>query len=245
MVIEPPNVDPASLPPLAHGVRASNWLSPDVWNLSLAGTRTAIELLAQVEHTVSPRDLDIERLANGPVQEWPGMFLSGFMATVAQGAILRRGGRVGYGVPPHETRRVSPEAAAQTLRAADREIAFETIRRRVAPHAASRLACLYAADDSTTGRNWIGRILRTDRFVIPVVARHVVRVSRCDARWLDRWLDVGDRAAVSYWRGEPEADAPPWEYLVEGQLVCTEEEALERIRAFVRQHRMWPLPPVR
>ena len=236
---EPPNVDPASLPPLAHGVRASNSHAPDAWNFSLAGTRSAIELLARAEGTASPRDLDIERLTNGPVQQWPGMFMSGFMVAVWQATILRGGGQIGYGVPPRETRWVPEESAAQTLRAADREIAFEACRRRVAPHAASRLGCIWAAEDTLAARNWIGRMLGADTFVVPVVVRHAVRVSRCDARWLDRWLDLGEPAAEGYWSGTQEGEEPRWEYLIEGQIACSDEEVLERISTFVRQHGMF------
>jgi hypothetical protein len=215
-------------------VRADDWHWDDVWNFHLEGTKTALELVALSEGARSPRDIPIELLRDGPLDAWPAMFLSPFLGCVRQGIVVRRGGVLGYGVPPYETRWLSSSDAAMTLRAADRELLLESVRREVAPNAASRLSCVWASEDTLAGRNWIRSMFSEPLFIVPVEVRHPVRWTRCDARWLES-LEASDEQAVeSYWEGVS-TDEPLWEYLIEGQIACTDEDDLERIRAFVQE----------
>ena len=86
-----------------HGVRADDDHWTDAWNFSLAGTRGSIGLPNTAEGQLTAYTVDLGVLA-GPPQDWPPMFLSGFMVTLRLSAIVRAGGRIGWGVPPYPTR---------------------------------------------------------------------------------------------------------------------------------------------
>src|SRR4051794_34418487 len=150
-----------------HGVRADDDHWTDAWNFSLAGTRGSIGLLNAAESHATPYRVDLRVLA-GPPQDWPPMFLSGFMTTLRLGAIVRAGGRIGCGVPPYLTRWAPYEVQDRVLRNANRELALEAERRRQAPDAPSRLCCLWLAEDTRKGRNWVQAMMGVRSFVMQV-----------------------------------------------------------------------------
>ena len=143
---------------LIHSLRADeeHWI--DVWNFSLAGTRSSIGLADRAQALVTPCEVDLAVLS-GPPQDWPPMFLSGFLVTVRLGAMVREGLRLGRGVWPYPTRWATGEGEQRILANADREIALERGRRLHAPTAPSRLCCLWLAEDTTEERHWVGRMM--------------------------------------------------------------------------------------
>jgi hypothetical protein len=234
----PPNVDSAGLPSLAHGVRADGVHWTEVWNFSLAGTRSSIEMGAALESQPSLRDAPIEVLHHRP-RDWPRTFMSPFAVLVWQGSMSRAGMRIGMGVAPYETRWYSEQQVAQIVAAADREVLLEERRRRVSPHASSRLTCIWAAEDTTSGRNFIQRLMGPHAFVLSVEVLAAIRVSKCDARWLDEAALGSVEAADQYWNGSPMGDHALWEYLIDGTIGAREPEDVERMTYWARSN----IPP--
>jgi hypothetical protein len=164
------------------------------------------------------------------------MFLSGFMSTVWQAAIVRNGWQLGRGAPPYTTKWAPPEHIERALRATDRELALEEGRRRHAPGSASRLSCLWLAEDSQAGRTWVQHIVGPEAFVLRVRVSVPAAMARHDGRWLDRvHEEPGDADAVEgYWSREPlDSSDPLWEYLVEGAITFADEAELKRLREFI------------
>lgn len=168
-----------------HGVRADDDHWTDAWNFSLQGTRGSIGLINAAEAHTAPYDVELAVLA-GPPQNWPPMFLSGFLVTLRLGAVVRAGGQIGRGVPPYPTKRATSESEARVLRAADRELALEAGRREHAPSAPSRLCCLWLAEDTVKGRAWVQEMVGPRSFIMQVRVTTEFVSCRCDARWLDR-----------------------------------------------------------
>ena len=218
-----------------HGVRADDEHWPDVWNFSLAGTRGSVGLLNAVEGQTLPGEADLEVLRGAP-SAWPGMFMSGFLVVVWQGAIVRTGLRLGRGVPPYRTRWVTEEQANAILRATDRELALEAGRRKHSASAPSRLSCLWLAEATANGRNWVHRIMGANSFVMDVRISICHSMARCDARWLERVHEHPDdvEAVRGYWSGRAFGEQPTWEYLLEGQIAGSDSVEIERLREFVR-----------
>jgi hypothetical protein len=217
-----------------HGVRADDEHWTDTWNFSLAGTRSSIGLLNAVESHTTPYDVDLSVLA-GSGDDWPPMFMSGFMVTVRLGAILRAGGRIGHGVPPYTTKWATDEWQERVLRAADRELALEAGRRKCEPSAPSRLGCIWLAENTLRGRSWVQQMLGPESFLMEVNITHAVALRRCDGHWLDRvHADPSDEDAIAgYSSGEQQKADPLWEYLLEGQIQAADTNELQRLRDFI------------
>lgn len=218
-----------------HGVRADDYHWTDAWNFSLVGTRGSIGLLNLAEGHLTPYGVDLDVLAGSP-NDWPPMFLSGFMVTLRLSAIVRSGGRIGRGVPPYPTRWATDEMQERILRNGNREFALEAGRRRHAPSAPSRLCCLWLAEDTVQGRNWVQAMIGPQSFVMQVRKTIEFASFQSDARWLDRvHADPADTEAVAgYWSGSALGEGPLWEHLLEGQIASSDHEELERLREFIR-----------
>jgi len=219
-------------PKFVHGLRVDDDHWPDLWNFSLAGTRSSIGLANALQFAETPYDVDLTVL-EGPPELWPNLFLSGFMVTLRLGAIVRAGGKIGWGIDPYPTTWASPEQCQAVLRAADRELALEAGRRRYAAAAPSRLCCLWLAEATAKGRNWVGQMLGRDSFVLEVSVAIQLNWFRADARWLDAIADDSEAAIAGYWSGGAHAADPLWEYLLEGQIFATDAEDLALIRGYI------------
>lgn len=224
-----PNVSFDEIPPLVHGLRADSVHWTECWNFGLAGTRSSTEMVGTAEGWPSLREVPLDALRTRPDQ-WPATALSPFAMLVWQGAMVHAGMVLGMGVQPYETRWYSPEQTELIVRHADRELAFEAVRRDVAPHTASRLTCIWAAEDTLDGRNFVQGIMGHSSFVMPVSIVFALRVSRCDARWLDRWQRGDGDAAIGYWSGKPTDDGPLWEYLIDGTIRADDPEDADRVK---------------
>jgi hypothetical protein len=217
-----------------HGVRADDDHWADAWNFSLGGTRASIGLLNAVESHPTPYDVDLSVLAGSP-DEWPPMFLSGFMVTLRLGAIVRAGGRIGRGMAPYTTKWATPESQERVKQATERELALEAGRRKHARSAPSRLCCIWLAEDTIRGRAWVQKIVGPQSFMMNVRITRALTLCRCDARWLDRVHaePSGEEAVAGYWSGQPYDAAPLWEHLLEGQIEATDTDQLQRLREFI------------
>ncbi len=214
---------------LIHGIRADGVHWTDCWNFSLAGTRTSVEVIAAIEGTPSLRDAPMDVLRERPTQV-PATFLSPFASLVFQGAMLRAGMRLGYGSPPFQTRWFSDKDEQRTLLRSDRELLFEEVRRTASPDKPSRLACIWAAENTTAGRNYVEGLMGRQSFVVEVEVVVMIRVAKCDAHWLDHWQNAGVDAAGGYRSGQPMNEDPLWEYLIEGSIRATDPDDVARIR---------------
>jgi hypothetical protein len=194
-----------------HGVSATaDFLA--CWNMHLAGTLTSSDFVAQVESGAgtSVREVPIDELRSG----WPSVGMP--LQPRLLGVLTAR--QVG-----------SPELVTW----ANRELDLEATRRRYARDAASRLACIWLADDSVEGRNNVSSLKGHQAFIVPVRIVACTRFTRVDARWLEGDLDESVRQG--YWSGAARDGANPlWEYLVEGSIACADEADLERLRDWVR-----------
>ena len=237
-----PSIDPSDVPDLFHGIRADSAHWHEVWNFSLAGTRTAIASTASVYGLATLGEVPLDDLRQRP-EAFPGTFVSGFGATVMQAAMIRAGMNVGIGVPPYETRWYSDEVRDRIIHNADRELIFEQVRRAVAPDASSRLSCIWAVEDTWRGRAWVERMMGVESFTFSARLVTAVRVSRCDARWLDATSDLRQDAARGYWSGDVMGSDPLWEYLIEGVIQARNAEDVQRAKHWAVANYPKPSPP--
>jgi hypothetical protein len=195
------------------------------WNFHLSGSLASLDFLNAVEFSrVSIRELPIEDLRRADFSE---RAFSSRMIAIRQAAAVREGGLIGEGVEPHRTHLFDHIETERVVRLADLELRLEEMRREFAPEAPSRIACLYLAEDSVTGRNMVWRLKGRDAFLMRVRVANAERVFRADPRWLD---EPWEQARIErYWAGDSEGDSPLWEYLLDGQIEATDPSELERL----------------
>jgi len=214
----------SQLPPLIHGFAAEDWLA--CWNIQRAGTLVSLDFANEVEfRKPGLRDVAMEDLQRGSVSAGA---LAPRVLLLWQAALIRNGGWIGEGVPPYRTRKTSAEESERVVRQADVELRMEEARRDLAPSAPSRIGCLYLAEDSAPGRTMVSRLKGHDAFLMRVRVKHCLRIARADSQWLDG--QPGDEEIAGYWRGKPRTGDPVWEYLLDGEIECSDEEELNRLR---------------
>jgi len=106
------------------------------------------------------------------------------------------------------------------LKTAKVELRFEEVRRMIAPEAASRLCCLYLAEDNKAGRSLVKSMLGRQVKILKVRIPAYIRLTKADPKWFERyWNEENDEYIKNYWLGEPSgSNTPAWEYLVEGMI---------------------------
>lgn len=222
-----------------HGVRADDVHWTDVWNFSLAGTRSSIGLVALSMGCPHPTTLSIDMLRGDP-RVWPDMPLSAFLVAIRMGGLIRAEVPTGMGVPPYPTHWHSRDQMAQTLGTANREIVLEEARRSYAPDAPSRLCCLWLAENTLPARNWVQGMTGTMSFLVEVKVTLLASMCRVDAQWLSLLVaddHTDEEALQGYWSGHPRPDREPlWEFLLEGQITATDAGELARLQAFIKDY---------
>jgi hypothetical protein len=123
------------------------------------------------------------------------------------------------------------EERERILRIADRELMYEEVRREVASESASRLACIWLAEDNVEGRNLVWQLKGNGAFVLSVRVLAAARWTRVDARWLEG--DPSKDEIRGYWSGGAKGENPLWEFLLEGTIACIDDEELVRLRQHV------------
>ena len=117
----------------------------------------------------------------------------------------------------------------QIVKFGQAEIDFERRRREIAPNAASRLSCLYMADDDEFGRNHLQRMLGYNIHILRVRVPLAIRVSKCDTKWFDEYCDSQDIKCIdNYWKDiSMNPKYPTWEYLVDGMIEANDPGGME------------------
>jgi hypothetical protein len=207
-----------------HGIAAGDWLP--CWNMHLQGTLFSFDFANEVEFQGSAvRDISIPDLCRGAFNE---VALSSRMILLWQAACIRAGGWFGEGVPP-ATRIASVRDSERVVRQADREIRLEIGRRVLVPSAPSRIACLYLAEATASGRTMVSKMKGGDIYLMTVEITAALRRMRVDSRWLEGDpLEVDQ--IIGYWSGLPRYEAPAWEYLLDGAISCTNQDELARLK---------------
>lgn len=219
------------LPELVHAFRADDWQA--CWNMHLQGTLCSPDLPNGKEFDgPSVRDIPLDGLRTGAFHGLP-IAVSRRMQSLWGAAIIRAGGWIGEGAPPYPTRWASKEKAAALVAEADQELLLEEARRKHAPDAPSRLGCLWLAEDTPAGRTMVSRIKGHDAFVMKVEIVAAERLMRVDAHWLGGDLD--ETGAAAYWSGRVREEQPLWEYLLDGQIRCTDPDEFARLRGWGRE----------
>ncbi len=112
------------------------------------------------------------------------------------------------------------------------EVEFEIIRREINPKAASRLSCIWIAEDSQQTRDYLKTILGNNRYIMDVEIIHNRRLTKADATWFDKYCyDNRSEFIENYWNGIP-SEEPMWEYLLEGILQVGTKNQYNYIKDF-------------
>jgi len=114
----------------------------------------------------------------------------------------------------------------------DIELAFEEVRRYIAPQAVSRLACIWVAENTSIGQAHIRKMLGFNTLILKVKIPAATGVSKVDTSWFDLYCtDSKQEYIEKYWQGaELDPKVPKWEYLVDGVIEVNDPEGLEKIR---------------
>lgn len=146
---------------------------------------------------------------------------------------IRAGGKLGIGI--ENTVWFDEDQYTRILRFDELEKAFEKRRRSIAPNSASRLGCIWVADDSAEGCAMLNKIFE-GAYILKVEIVAALRVTRADSRWVDAYAYEKSKNQIhidAYWNGEKFPDeGESWEYLVEGRIGATDETQVQ----YVREH---------
>lgn len=214
-----------------HGVDLSN--DYPCWNLSLSGKLHSPDFLAAIDPGVHAchqniRDTDIQLIEQGCTPQ--GAYTPRGIWCIHASQRIRVGEYARW--KDSGSAHFSESEANEIMKMARVEIAFERCRREVAPQAASRLSCLYLADDDEFGRRHLQRMLGVTIHILRVNVPLAIRVSKCDTNWFDKyWNDEDTDYIDKYWSGECAcAQHPTWEYLVDGIVEANDSLGMEYLR---------------
>lgn len=142
-------------------------------------------------------------------------------------SIIRSGGHLFKGlIKPTQ---LAPEEEAEILERSDIELKFEETRRQVNPNAASRLSCIFVADNDENIKRMFGR--NPNISILEVSIPSAIRFTKVDVRWYEEYCRNHDEKYIeNYWNGSPFSDGTnTWEYLVDGVVKVKNQERLQHI----------------
>jgi hypothetical protein len=172
----------------------------------------------------SLRDVDLGLLKNA---DQINAFISPRAGTVIQGNWARRGFKLGIGV--NDPKWYPDDVSKRFQHISDLELDFERVRREIRPQSASRLCCIYLAEDSDDGRVMLNKMFGTQRFIASVKIDFLLRLTRSDSCWVDRYSkEKVPEFIKNYWLGL-ETEDPRIEYLLEGTISLENKEDYEII----------------
>jgi hypothetical protein len=111
------------------------------------------------------------------------------------------------------------------------ELEFEEARRRISPESASRLDCLYVADNRETIRQMFS--YDSSLIILKVHIAEALRFSKADYKWVEKYYtDKNPLYLEKYWLSLPyDNGANNWEYLVDGVIMVDDPEGIETLCA--------------
>lgn len=211
-----------------HAVDPDDFMA--VYGLCFIKRLTSAEYGPRSADGRSIRDVPLDELARIPYQ---GTLSPRAGWYVWAAAVIRGGGHVGVGVEPYPTRWAPKESEEHILRIGDMELAFEKVRRAVAPDAPSRLSCLWVADDSPVTRAGLERMFGGRRRILKVNVLQAVRLFKADHAWIDNYTATADPSAIeSYWKSIPHPSHEFWEYLLDGGIALDPSEDTPELAKF-------------
>ena len=225
-----------------HGVDLNNGYP--CWNLSLSGTLHAPDFVAAIDPGVhechrSIRETSIELIEQGHTP--PGAYTPRGIWFIQAAAQIRTGAYKEWSAA--SASHFSNSDAGRIAKMGAVETAFERRRREIAPEAASRLSCLYLADDDKFGRAHLRRMLGANIHILRVNIPLAIRLTQCDTAWFDAFWNNGNLEHIdNYWNGVALGSGnPTWEYLLDGMIKANDPEGME----FLVQNgtNIAPLPP--
>jgi hypothetical protein len=223
-----------------HGIDLGDWYP--CWNLALCGRLSSPDFAALCDPGLAAshrplRDVPIDVLRVSGVPQ--GVPTPRATRYVWAAAWVRNGGHVGIGVD--NTQWLPKGDLEKILALGDTELAFEEVRRKVLPDGASRLASLYVADDSETGRAHVRRMLGWNVRILKVIIPLCLRVTRVDTKWFELYCREPKVEYIEkYWSSAPfDPPSPTWEYLVDGLIEVDDPEGLSYIRSHGAHLNIW------
>lgn len=126
------------------------------------------------------------------------------------------------------------------IKKADLEIEFERRRREIKYGASSRLSCIYIVDNDIDGKAILQNMF-AEKFGRPLIVEvdilNHLELTKCDHHWLlEYYNDPKDEYIVNYWTEKPfNEKVPSWEYLLEGTIILTKKEDIEKIDRHVQK----------
>lgn len=223
-----------------HAIDPTSWLV--CYNLRIQPSLSSPDQLASQDpglraSHVSLRDTPIEELKTN--SRLSSVVTPRVAKTLIPGAIVESGGHVGIGV--EQTKWLSAQQEDSVHDWASIELKFEQRRREIVPDAASRLSCLWIAEDNELGRQNIEAMFGAEKFIMHARILKQSRISRVDTAWFDKFVQTRDEAFIdAYWRGSALIkDAPRWEFLLEGTLRFDPLEVAELCKR-ASQLETWP-----
>lgn len=213
-----------------HAIDLGNWFP--CHNLVLSGRLMSPNALAILDKGVGEmhRFIDetpLEDLALG--LHPPSAVTPRAAGEIVRAGILRQGMKIANGF--NEVELMSDETKQDALRSSDVELAFERVRREVAPGAVSRLSCLYLAERSAQGEAMLRAMLGPNVYILRVRLMLTLGLTRADAAWFDGFFDSNDiEHARGYWQGVGKPGSDSWEYLFDGVLEVEDPVQIEYVR---------------
>jgi hypothetical protein len=163
-----------------------------------------------------------------------------FRAFCDSGAITPRAGKYVWGASiirsgyhlfneGIERTQLTPEEEADILERSEIEIKFEEARRKINPIAASRLNCIYVADNKKNIKKMFTQ--NPNISIFEVFIPSAIRFTKVDVRWYEKYCTNHDEKYIeNYWNGIPfETDSDTWEYLVDGIIKAKDQIKLQHI----------------
>lgn len=215
-----------------HAIDLGNWFP--CHNLALSGRLMSPNALALLDKGIgeihrSIDDTSLEDLALG--FHPPSAVTPRAAGEIVRAGILRQGMKIANGF--NEVELMSDETKQDALRSSDVELAFERVRREVAPGAVSRLSCLYLAERSAQGEAMLRAMLGRNVYILRVRPTFTLRLTKVNVAWFDGFFHSNDiEDARRYWQGVGKPSSDNWEYLFDGVLEVEDPVQIEYVREY-------------
>lgn len=213
-----------------HGINLQDWYP--VWNFTLSGRLISANFMPLVDPSFSfqkrVEDIPLDELMVNP-RCFNGTMTPRSMWYVWAASIIRSGGHVGIG--QIDTKWLPKKEMERIKRIGDIELEIERARREISPESASRLGCLWVADNTPKGATNVRDMLGPTIYLAKVTIPAACKVSKVDRKWFDLYcVNTNNDYLRSYWEGRPYDSNNTWEYLVDGIIESSRKEDIDYIK---------------